>query len=812
MNNSDSPEDIATRIKSWFSEGKAKMSNRLEKEKNWIAQYLSMNIKTEDRLLWPTASNLDMGGFLTMAHVESFHSKVLNIIQTADPWFSFQGLKSEQADQATRYLSHKLHNDVGINTVIDLWLHNVAISGTRIYTARWEEDKQRVGFRWTFTLPEEPQSQGPPQLPGNDLLQPGTQDIPFFGQGNGGVPPLGQGQSQLPPQGQGQGQEPPPGQEGMQYPPQGEMQSQSQSQNPQLLDSLKTYVQRELGNNTELLGIIPTKEKKDSFLFEVFYLEDYDIKTATLTLKPKGQGFQAEMTFVKKTFEGVRVQEVDPQDFVKAAGPLQTCRYIIHRVWLTEAQVKFRLSSGVYTDITWDEISPGRQYRSSFTQNLKERASGVTPDTSQGYYVFLEAFVLEEGPDGILEDNFYVIYENLGRVVHKSLRTLDGYDYRPYASIILQPIPDADAHTWGIGIPGMIEQLAQEETATHNLVMDSATMAAIPCFFYPQSVPIKPELMKFAPGKGIAIPISDGSLASSIMIPQFSTNLNPMFMLQDRITSIMQAVDGMTDSQPPGKLPKTATQSTQLMNQMNLRFNVLLGRVVGNFADMSGLAGMIKIIASLYRRYGSPIDTIDATGEAVHLEFPDADLDLHLHINADIMNEQLQQSRSQQIMQIALNPGLANIGLITPENIYKAVANHLRTLKVKDITRYITIPKSVSIPQEKENAIMMHGVEAKIHPADDDLQHIQVLKAFEAEMNERYGGIPPQNQPLFDQHEKAHMAAIKLKAQVPQANTTTPGPQAPGSPGTPAPQAVGGQGIPDGPHPKPHGGRHNQKR
>lgn len=718
-------------IQNWIDTGKVALTQRLQVEANWIVQYESKNKKTAGNLMWANASNLDIGGFLTFSHVEGFHSKAMSVLASNDPWASFVSVDPDEEFQANKFFWHKLTNEVGIKKVIDQWVHNAAICGTRYQKAVWEEEYSKKGERWY--LPVDPEVAALPD---------------------------------------------------------------GQERDAAIFAEIEKFLKTKLDDiQFEYEG-----KRKDGASRYHASSEKGEVKVYIKV--GKGNLVTVELMHVIKSFDGVKVYPVLPEDFYKSPGPLQTCKWVIHRVWLTWNEVVERVNSGLWHNIDLDEDFSQSSQKNSELELQREAASGVYTQYSGGnkLYKFLECYVRDDfDNDGIMEDMLFVMFEDPKKFVREDLLSMAGFDYRPFAPIHLQPIPDSDPDTYAWGIPQMIREIALEETAAHNLTMDSATFSGIPCFFYPDNINLKAEIMRFEPGRGIPIPVSDGSVQESIYVPQFSVNLQPMFQLQDRMGQLMSAVDGNADNQPLPKAPKTASQSQQIATQLNYRFNVLFDRCLGSVSDVSGIAGLLEIIRSLYQRFSDPLEVIEKTGMAVTYNFPKhSKALLHFDVTSDVMNEQITQARSQSIMQIATNPMFHEMGITTPDSVYNALKHALRILKVKNIEDYLHKSQVMSIPQPQEDAQMLRGIAMPVHPADNDMEHLQELQEFQEWVGQQAQGlVSPKVSMLLQQHQAAHEAQMKKKQQVQMANAAQQsGGTQPGSQGSPAPTAIGGQGAP----------------
>jgi hypothetical protein len=482
-------------------------------------------------------------------------------------------------------------------------------------------------------------------------------------------------------------------------------------------------------------------------------------------------------------FKGVRAYVIHPEDFRKSVGPIQTCKIIAHRVWLRWEQIVQRVEEGTYKGIDTTETSEFKRYAKrredayytmqSRAEEIRNKAAGVTPQsTPEKEFEFVEFYILHDWKhDGILEDRIITVSPDAKKIVRNKSRTGEGMNYRPFSEIIVGKIPGKP--NYGFGVPKMIRDATNEESAIHNLTMDSAFLQGMATLFYSGSTQLKPQNRKIS--VGLINSLADngqGKLSDAFYKPDFRADLQPLFVLYERLQTMTQAVDGVGETQLLQRpSPRTASQSAMVQNELNIRFQRIFGRGIGSKAkaSMTGLAGLIEIITDLYRNHGDPIEVIAETGKQSTIAFPQSsNLSLHLNVDVNKLNQEQQMRNAQLVSANASNPLKIQLGISNAETIYKADRDLYLAMGVRNPDDYLVKPdpsKSAPMDAKRENVLMMRGVVLMPHPGDNDLEHYAIHKQFEADLRERPALANAEAFAALEQHNTAHLRQSQAKQQ-----------------------------------------------
>lgn len=694
---------ILASVNRWLANAELENNDYLRDEELAFAQFIGGRRREEDDLPFKGASNLDIGGMVTFAHVESIHSRTMFALEKSRPLVTYSGENRDAVTQANLYLNQKLDEEVAIIEFADEWFHDAVIGGCRRAKACWEEETQRVAETWRIPIPKK-------------LSEQAVTD-----------------------------------------------------------EHIRLLLLSRLSSQFKELKVTERTSESWTITFE----REGKLRKATVKWSVDGSVISATVAYQKTTFRGVRVYQVNPEDFWKAIGTIQACEWIIHRVWLTWNQLVQRVKAGKYKGIDISPDSADRVYakrREDSTVNVtdlehqRNQAAGVspTPGDPSGEFEVLECYVLADWKgDGILEDRLITILRDAKRIVRNVLRTEEGYPSRPFSEIITQRIPGKS--NYGFGVPRMIREAADEETAIHNLTVDASMLMAFKAWLY-SGGQLKAEQQRLHPGRLVNVPNpATGDLRSSFLSLDFNVDLNPLISMQGRIDQLTQSVDGVGETQLMRKpSPRTASQSAMVQNELNIRFQRIFSRCMGNTALKTGLAGLIAIIAELYAAYGDPVEIATTTGKYAEVSFPKADkLTLRLNVDSSKLNEQREQQRMQTILGTVANPMNMQLGIVTPQNLYNALRDMAAVLGVKEINDYYTEPpkeRSKPVDAKRENVLLTAGVWSAPHPADDDMQHyfehrshMDALSALPPEL------ANPQALAMLEQHNVIHQQQHQAK-------------------------------------------------
>ena len=299
--------------------------------------------------------------------------------------------------------------------------------------------------------------------------------------------------------------------------------------------------------------------------------------------------------------------------------------------------------------------------------------------------------------------------------------------------------------TWrGMGIPELMESSHDLMTTTLNQMVDAAAMEMQPFFKYRQSSNLKPEDVILAPGVGI--PCQNPQLdiifdRINAQATQVGINLLTLSeRWQEKLTSVGDLQVGQI---PTGKSAalRTASGVQQVLAQGEARPERMLRRF------FSGLLQIHRHMYTLDRHFLADEKKFRVVGVARPEEDPLVEInrvsdlgDVHFEFSANVLNSSkvALQSALNEMLTLMGNPLMLQIGVSTPDGIYRVLVDYFR-----------------SLGQTPEKYLSEPAPGAKFPP-------ITAPEALTAIMQ----GLPPQGAPAEGSFE-AHIAALQQALSAP---------------------------------------------
>lgn len=253
---------------------------------------------------------------------------------------------------------------------------------------------------------------------------------------------------------------------------------------------------------------------------------------------------------------------------------------------------------------------------------------------------------------------------------------------RPFAEGAMIPIPGQRS---GLGIPEIMEASHDWEVKVKEQLVDGSDIEIVPAFAYRQSASINPLQYRMAPGLGMPEsqpndirPLQLGGRTGPVALNQLA------LIKQDR-EGLVSIGDLQLGKIPTGKSSALRTSSgiQQVLAQGEARPERILRRFFMLLRDTWSL------MYQLNRHYVDVEDTVRTVGASKPDEDPwltvsreDFSGTMDFDFTANVLNTgrlQLQESL-EKALGILLNPFLVQLGITTPDTIYRAFHDWLAAL------------------------------------------------------------------------------------------------------------------------------------
>lgn len=249
-------------------------------------------------------------------------------------------------------------------------------------------------------------------------------------------------------------------------------------------------------------------------------------------------------------FDGPTVEDVDIRDFFwdPAGKDIETCEWVIHRVWRSQDYVQKRVESGDWFPIDLERVA-GMASHDRFTMDEpRMRAAGIDNQASDHKAKLHEVWEYHDR-DRIITvlDKQLVVQNDVSPYFHRDL---------PFQ--IFRPTL-AEHEFVGIGEIEPIAHLQSEINALRSQRRDNATLVLQKAFLYAEGF-VDPDDLKIGPGKGI--PIKGTDINAVIKPLEFPDIPASSYRESEEIQQDFERTTGVNDSLAGGGGGGTAGTDT----------------------------------------------------------------------------------------------------------------------------------------------------------------------------------------------------------------------------------------------------------
>jgi len=442
---------------------------------------------------------------------------------------------------------------------------------------------------------------------------------------------------------------------------------------------------------------------------------------------------EKEERVTKKCFEGPIFDLVKEEDFVmlRGQGDPQQADICIHRYYLTASELWQLVDRKVFREDEVREVIAGGGDSDDSHDNsaIQQRRLATSGKSQLDLPNDLERYEILESYARMDVDGSGINSEVVGWVHKRSKKLLRAtYLYR-INKVGKRPFFKADFHKRagednGIGLVELLHPLSTELDAMHNLAVDYGMISTMPFGFYRPSSTIEPEVMQLQPGS--LIPVDDPQ--RDVFFPNLGNRTS--FGLQQE-ASIMNSVERLTGISDLNLgivtgaqgATRTATGARALLGEANSNLDVYLRRL--NRAWKQAVQFLFHMLQQRipdglsFRVTGET--GADYWGQVKNKGDIEGEFDFEIAPNSANSNRLIQQENAQQILAFVQNPLLIQSGVVNVSNIYEACKNYLRTMGIKDYSRYVVKPANANhllTPKDEVNRIL-NGQPVPVTPEMD---------------------------------------------------------------------------------------------
>jgi hypothetical protein len=432
---------------------------------------------------------------------------------------------------------------------------------------------------------------------------------------------------------------------------------------------------------------------------------------------------------------------------------------------------------------SFDQLSQDESYKEEKIQ--KDRFQGKINDqkgTEKSHETLtrLMCFDLYDiDEDGLNEDVvWWMILENETLLKAKRLSEVSPMNppRRPLAEATLFPV---EGRREGMSLLEMMEGLHDWNKQVIDQMMDGGTLSNLPFFFYRPSSNVKQEMMRLYAGEGY--PMSDPR--NDVHFPvipnqsqSFGLNMDTLIgQKQEKLTVVGDLQLGRV---PTGKSSalRTAQGAQTILSQGEARPERMLRRF---FMGLTEIFSMMHELNKTFLPEKKKFRMIgyQKPGEDPYQEIQDrTEIDgvFQYEFSANILNtsKAALQEGLTAVMSAYINPLAMQMGIVTPENIYRMLSDFGKAQGQEPDHKYLTPPipgaDKPLMMAEDAIAIIMDGEIPTGEPQEGIMPHFQKLHEFaqtESQREEPY--LSPAQQEIFEGYyqEIARKAQEEMKQQ-----------------------------------------------
>ena len=404
------------------------------------------------------------------------------------------------------------------------------------------------------------------------------------------------------------------------------------------------------------------------------------------------------------------------------ATSLDDCESIIHRVRMSENELRKQQVAGFYRDI---EINPSYMQETS-SEKAERELDGTSKGRDQRMYTLLECHVdldLEgfedvrpDGePTGIKIPYIVTVEEGTRKIlsIRRNYEIGDTQKNKINYFVHFKFLPGLGFY--GFGLTHMIGGLSRTATAALRQLLDAGTLSNLPAGFKMRGIKMRDEAQSIQPGEFRDVDAPGGNLKDAFMTLPFKEPSQTLLQLMGVVVQAGQRFASIADLQVGDGNQQAAVGTTVAMLERGSRVMSSIHKRM--YAAMKKEFTILARVFKLYLPPVYPYDVIGGQNQIKQTDFDDR-VDILPVADPNIFSQTQRISLAQTEMQLAAsNPQI--------HNQYEVYRNMYEALGVKDIDLILKRPER---PMPKDPALehidALAGKPFQAFPGQDHQAHI----------------------------------------------------------------------------------------
>jgi len=404
------------------------------------------------------------------------------------------------------------------------------------------------------------------------------------------------------------------------------------------------------------------------------------------------------------------------------ATSLDDCESVIHRVRMTENELRKQQVGGFYRDI---EINPAYMDETA-SEKAERELDGTSRGRDQKMYTLLECHVnldLEGFEDvgvndeltGIKLPYIVTVEEGTRKVlsIRRNYEIGDAQKNKINYFVHFKFLPGLGFY--GFGLTHMIGGLSRTATAALRQLLDAGTLSNLPAGFKMRGIKMRDEAQSIQPGEFRDVDAPGGNLKDAFMTLPFKEPSQTLLALMGVVVQAGQRFASIADLQVGDGNQQAAVGTTVAMLERGSRVMSAIHKRM--YAAMKKEFTILARVFKLYLPPVYPYDVIGGQNQIKQTDFDDR-IDILPVADPNIFSQTQRISLAQTEMQLAAsNPQI--------HNQYEVYRNMYEALGVKDIDLILKRPER---PMPKDPALehidALAGKPFQAFPGQDHQAHI----------------------------------------------------------------------------------------
>ena len=404
------------------------------------------------------------------------------------------------------------------------------------------------------------------------------------------------------------------------------------------------------------------------------------------------------------------------------ATSLDDCESIIHKVRMTENDLRKQQVGGFYKDV---EIDPSYMEETK-SEKIQRELEGTSKGRDQKMFTLLECHVNldlegfedlgeDETPTGIKLPYIVTLEEGTRKIlsIRRNFAAEDMMKTKINYFVHFKFLPGLGFY--GFGLTHMIGGLSRTATAALRQLLDAGTLSNLPAGFKMRGIKMRDESQAIQPGEFRDVDAPGGNLKDAFMTLPFKEPSQTLLQLMGVVVDAGQRFASIADMQVGDGNQQAAVGTTVAMLERGSRVMSAIHKRL-----YAAMKKEFTILARVFKTYLPPEYPYDVVGGQKQIKQSDFDdrVDILPVADPNIFSQTQRISIAQTEMQLAAsNPEL--------HNQYEVYRNMYEAMGVKDIDLILKKPQQPTpLDPALEHIAAMGSKPFQAFPGQDHRAHM----------------------------------------------------------------------------------------